>query len=122
MKKIFKLLSLSLLVIFLTGISCTETKKPCEENQTGTVIIRNTHVNADNYLYVDLTTDPNGIGGYSTGYLLYDGDSIEFDNIDAGTVYIWAISQTNYDNGNAWQKSTIHLNACQRFTFTWNKK
>jgi hypothetical protein len=115
MKKIFKLLFLSLLVMFLTGISCTKEKPLCEKNNFGHVIIHNN--TSINPLWVDATSYGSNENKETP---LSPGASATF-TVKPGEVRVWAASPAGRAN-NSWNVDYISIFQCDEFSYTWTNK
>jgi len=114
MKK-FKLLLLSLIMIFLTGISCTKEKPLCEQNHFANVIIYNN--TSHNPLWVDATSYGSD---YNDETPLLPGGFTTF-TVDPGEIRVWAASTTGRDN-NSWNVDYINVDQCDEFSYTWYDK
>ena len=114
MRNILKLAVISLVMIFLTGISCTKEKPLCEQNHFAHVTVHNsTSIN----LWVDATSAGDN---YNHETRLAPGGSYKF-TVDPGTVTVWGASDTGRAN-DSWNYDEVYVEQCDEYSYTWTNK
>ena len=103
MKRFFLLMSM--IVVMILGFNCCETEEPCEQNNYGTVIVKN-------QTGYDILVDVMDDGWISERYLS-NGSQTTYDRVSAGDISIWGY------NGQNEAIEDHYLSSCEEFTFTW---
>lgn len=106
---------LSLMAIMIAGLftlglsSCS--KKPCEKDNFGTVIVTN---NTGQAIYVDCTQAGSSMNDER---MLGVGQSTEYE-MTPGEITEWAIEAWDYPNG-SWYTDTYYLEQCETHDDPW---
>jgi hypothetical protein len=114
MKKFFKVLFISFLMIVFTGISCTKEKPLCETNNFAHVTVHNS---TGMYLWVDATSYGDN---YNLEVRLAPGGSHVYTVIP-GIVTVWAASDAARQL-DSWNYDEISVARCDEYSWTWTKK
>lgn len=109
-----KIAAIMIAGLMLIGLNSCETKKPCEKENFGTVIVTN---HTGQVIWVDCTQEGED---YNDERMLGLGQSTEY-HMRPGRVTEWAIEAWDYPNG-SWYTDSYYLDQCDVHNDPWTSK